>query len=134
MSNTADLIINRLREAFQQHGAVAEFCRKSGLPRRTVDNWMAKRSYPGLDSLDAIAKGLDLQPWELLKPPTTSQLQEAGPKLVDPDASRLAALGSIVARISTFNEDELRFIEPPIGLVEDTRRAVQTEKLQKNKV
>lgn len=68
MIDVANLLLRRLREAVEPHGAVSEFCRKTRLPRKTVDNWLIGRSLPSLENLETIATGLGVAPWQLLKP------------------------------------------------------------------
>lgn len=57
----------RIIEATENRG-VAEFARKVGVDRKTVEAWK-KGAYPGVDIIGKIAETLGMEPWELLKPP-----------------------------------------------------------------
>jgi transcriptional regulator with XRE-family HTH domain len=64
-----EILRKRLLELRERHGGVAEFCRKSGFNRQSVENWLDGESVPGLDSLDRIARALDVSPAALISDP-----------------------------------------------------------------
>lgn len=104
MSDSAALLLDKLRAAVEPHGALAEFCRRSGFARRTVENWLNGTTIP-TTALDAIAAGLDTTPSALLA--------ESKPlRLVAPADTRLALFGGIVSRVAAFDESQLRFLLP----------------------
>ena len=67
-SNAAERLRNILNARLEQRGSVAEFCRKTGLARNTVESWLAGISSPNVRNLDTIAEALGVQPWALIKP------------------------------------------------------------------
>jgi transcriptional regulator with XRE-family HTH domain len=75
MAKSWDLLRNRLKKALSPHGAVSEFCRRTGFARSGVDRWMHNENIPKLDNLDVIAEGLGVNPWDLIKPESIPQLQ-----------------------------------------------------------
>jgi hypothetical protein len=104
MSDSANLLLKRLQSAVEPHGALAEFCRKSGLPRKTVENWLNGTTIP-TTALDAIAVGMETTPEDLLR---SSKVLRLAP-VADP---RLALFGGVVSRLAAFDEAQLRFILP----------------------
>ena len=77
MKPVDNAFIRILRDRLSEYGAVSEFSRKSGFSRTTVDNWLSGKASPTVESLAAIAAALELEPWELLKPPGEDpQLEE----------------------------------------------------------
>lgn len=71
MGNSWELLRKRLLLLRDHHGAVAEFCRKTGLNRQTVENWLDGKSAAGIENLDRIAGALGREPWQLLAPTGT---------------------------------------------------------------
>lgn len=66
--NSPKALIRYLSSRLSEHGARADFCRKSGISRAALEFWLASDRIPRLDQLDRIAAALGVQPWELLKP------------------------------------------------------------------
>lgn len=67
MSNSSDLLLDRLREHFKSHTKV-DFCRNTGIPPQTLKNWLAGTSLP-LEAVDVIAKELGYKStWQALRP------------------------------------------------------------------
>lgn len=65
MGKSAEIFLKRFKEAMTPHGAVAEFCRKAGLSRTAVDNWL-KGGVPSIENIDKIADALGITPAELI--------------------------------------------------------------------
>lgn len=101
MTDFQDLIKKRLESYFEPHGSMADFCRRTGIPRQNVKNWLKGTAIP-LDALEPIAAGLGLAGgWELLRPPN-AQLQETAPKLV-----RSSLLGDAVSLLAAMDDAAL---------------------------
>jgi transcriptional regulator with XRE-family HTH domain len=77
-SKPAELLKKRLSEAFDKHGAVADFCRKTGFSRGAAENWRQGTQVPTVDKLGPIAEALGTTPAELLSegPPKTHTLED----------------------------------------------------------
>lgn len=72
MGKSWEVLRNRLLMYLSPHGAVSEFCRKTGLARSGVDRWLLPKEKgggsPNIENLDAIADALGITPWDLIKP------------------------------------------------------------------
>lgn len=68
MTRAAILFAKRLNEQLAPHGAVSEFCRKTGFARATVDRWLAAERAPELEQLEFVAQALGKEPWQLIAP------------------------------------------------------------------
>ncbi len=101
MIESLELFHSRLAERLKAHGAVAEFCRKTGFSRSLVDRWIDGVGAPALDSLDKVAHGLGVPAWELIKPEGDPLAQRM---------SKSALVGEIVVIIFGLNETQLNFI------------------------
>lgn len=66
MGKSWESLRKRLLFLKEVHGGIAEFCRVTGLSRSGVDKWFQDESpsAPNMDSLDAIAHALGIEPWE----------------------------------------------------------------------
>lgn len=73
MASSRELLVKRLSGLFAQHGSASDFCRRTGIPRATLENWLKRGMAPDLDSLDKIAEGLGLTAAELIRPPNDAQ-------------------------------------------------------------
>lgn len=118
-------------------GFKSEFARQLGVPPQSVQRYFNPddTTVPSMDQADKIAAALGLHLEVSKIPPSAPQPQEPGPKLLDPDASRLALLGAIVTRLSTFNEVQLRLIEPAIAVaveLGDLGHETEAKHLKKN--
>lgn len=127
MSRTSSILFDRLREHLEPHGAVSEFSRKTGIPRRNLDNWLSGTAIP-VEAIDTIAAGMGVEPWELLKPPNTPELQKTGPKLVVDSTSSL--LGDAVRLLAGLDDHELRTVLP---YIETAPELAATTRLSQNK-
>lgn len=121
MNKTLELFRKRLLERLTPHGAVAEFCRISGISRSSVQRW-EEGAAPTLDLLEPIARGLGTTPWELLKP-------EAAASAVKP--TRESLLGSIILRIAGLNQDELGSVVHALEAIEGLRATTEALQLRK---
>lgn len=68
MPKSLEELRNRLSALRERHGAVAEFCRKAGFNRQTVENWLDGKSAPGMENIDRIADALGVEAWRLIMP------------------------------------------------------------------
>jgi transcriptional regulator with XRE-family HTH domain len=68
-----DILRNKLIALRDQYGAVADFVRKTGFSRTTVENWLDNKNIPNVETLGKIAFGLNCEPWELIKPACSTQ-------------------------------------------------------------
>lgn len=122
MADSLEHFYHVLRTKLSAHGAVADFCRKTGITRSQVDGWIRDGvGAPGIDRMDLIASGLGIEPWELLKPP------RAPAPTAD---SRLALFGAIVSRLAALNEPQLRFLLPYVDSAIEIQGAGQRQELR----
>lgn len=99
MSESANLVLHRLREHLKPHGAVADFSRQTRIPRKNLDNWLAGRNAIPGEAYDLIAKGMGYSAtWELVKP----NGDQAALRM-----SRSDLLGKIVLRLGGYDETNL---------------------------
>ena len=101
MLNYWDKTLQAIREATENRG-VAEFARKVGVDRKTVEAWR-KGAYPGVEMLGKIAEALGSEPWILLKPDDSTNSEA---KVVE----NPELLNRILAVWGTFNEDQRRLL------------------------
>lgn len=110
MRKSTDLLISRMASAFEPHGALAEFCRKTGFPRKTVENWLQGTTIP-TTALDSIAEGLDMSPWDLIKPdapdlpPTALEIVRILPRLNDDQLRALLGTARLFAHLNDTGSD-----------------------------
>lgn len=112
MSKSSETFINFLKGALLGHGAVSEFCRKSGFARPTVDRWLKGENSPTLENLERIAAILDKPVPEMLSPSyafgkSDPILRELFSRLLAMEQDQLEALLTHV-RIQSKVLDELR--------------------------
>lgn len=106
---------NRLLALRGTHGAVAEFCRKSGYPRQTVEAWLSGQSVPSADKLDPIAEALGISlagnlPATAAQPTPLEALEIVRQALTEGrDLSTVR--GRVVDLIASATDDELQGIE-----------------------
>jgi transcriptional regulator with XRE-family HTH domain len=125
MNSFDRLLLKRLQVALEPHGALSEFCRKTRLPRKTVENWLNGTTIP-TTAVDTIAEGLGTPTWELLKP------EETHPTSSSAESSRLAALGSIITRLTALDKDEIGNVALAIDAIEALRGSVKSHQLRKD--
>ena len=68
MPDSTKIFSRKIGAALAPHGAIATFCRETGLHRETVDRWIEGKSSPTLRNVDAAAKGIGAKPWDMIKP------------------------------------------------------------------
>lgn len=107
MPNTVDFLMKRIKIYFAPHGVVADFCRKTGIHRNTVEGWLSTGHPPKLEKLDRIAEGMGITLWDLLKP-------EGEEKKVSP---RLEALLKVI------QDQEARIQELEAGTKTETKES-----------
>ena len=68
MGKASESFKKRIAAATGPHGALSDFCRKTGLGRNTVERWIFEGVSPTLENLERAAEGMGMQAWELIKP------------------------------------------------------------------
>lgn len=133
MVKHGDIIGEKVRAFLHKENlSQTEFGIKVGL-KHPVINRITKNDLnnPEYKTLAAIAKGLEIEVWQLLQPPTTPELQKTGPKPVSD--SRLAVLGYLIVELTKLKEDELRAAADhlaALGLVDGATDSSQPEKIR----
>lgn len=105
MSNASEVFSKKLGDLLAPHGAVTEFCKKTGLNRATVDNWLHGRTPPNVSKLQEVADALGVEPWEMIHP-RPSELLEKNEFLsaMDKAASDIAELESEIRQLKAANK------------------------------
>lgn len=80
MNNSADLLLERLRKAFAEHGTIADFCKVTGISRNAVTGWLTGKNVPTLPIIDRIAEYFGVSPADLLD----KEVRVQPPELADP--------------------------------------------------
>ena len=101
MRKSADLLSKRLNILLASHGAVADFCKKTGFSRTAVETWRDGESSPTLKNLDVIAESLGVDPLKLLDAET---IPESIP------GNLLPALLEIAAILPRLHEGEVTVV------------------------
>jgi transcriptional regulator with XRE-family HTH domain len=68
-AKASEYFMNALAQLRAVRGAVAEFCRKTGFARNTVESWIDGVAFPSLEKLDRIAEALEVPVDSLIAPP-----------------------------------------------------------------
>jgi transcriptional regulator with XRE-family HTH domain len=66
VDKSAKLLVNRIKGALSEHGAVSDFCKKTGISRTAVNSWLDGKTVPSLGNLDAIADYFRVSAQELV--------------------------------------------------------------------
>lgn len=117
----------------------AEMAEFLSIPLRTYQK-IETGTLPTGATMEAVTQKLGVDEISLVQLPIDARSQatipqEKGPKPLAPDASKLALFGAIVTRLSTFNEVQLRFIEPAVEVaveLGDLGHETEAEHLKKN--
>lgn len=128
MANSTKALVKALETALAPRGAKAEFLRKTGMSPSSLAGYLKGENAASIDQLDRIADALGVDPWELLKPPNTPELQKTGPKPVTSPPTSL--LGEAVRILAGLDEHELRTVMP---YIEAAKEMAATTRLSQNK-
>jgi transcriptional regulator with XRE-family HTH domain len=104
VTEIAEFFRSRLSKRLSERGAKSAFCRKTGISRSLLDQWIRGESVPGLDSLERVASGLDVTPWDLIKPEGS-------------EPSHSPAIASLAAIIPAISDDEAEKLRSLLGAI-----------------
>lgn len=130
MPQYGDIIAKKLFDYLKDTGLTqSAFGAPVGLEQPVVNRVLkGKLKNPEFETLVAIATGMRMEVWELLKPPNTPELQKTGPKLVVDSTSSL--LGDAVRLLAGLDDHELRTVLP---YIETAPELAATTRLSQNK-
>jgi len=110
----------------KERGAVADFCRKTGFSRASIQRWEAGQ-YPTLETLERIAEGLGTTAWDLIKPETAEEKPKSPLVLVQGGSGD--TLRELLAVLPRLKEDKLRLLlrAALIGQVDQSDESVKSD-------
>jgi transcriptional regulator with XRE-family HTH domain len=68
-----------LKQHFEAHGAIADFCRKKGVGRNTVKRWISGETSPDVRELEMLASYFEVEIWELIHPKNAPTARSQNP-------------------------------------------------------
>jgi len=117
MPESNEIFRHRLALRLQGHGAVADFCRKTGLSRSAVDLWLSGDRSPTLKNLDLAASALDVRPWDLIMP------EGAQPE------ARPSQIESLLRKLLAIQEEDPGFLQD-ISMAIDQMRGTHAQRIR----